>query len=208
MPNILLNSREVTYPSDRDWRLKYLMGYMGDMDYQIDKSAFANLSHSIIEQMLSMKAGRAAEERLKKCCGGELTPETVSILDVETIRKCGISERKAQSLMSLADYALNHNLENMKNAQEEEVYETLLKLPGIGKRTCDMFLLFYLCRPDILPTEDGALRRIFRWLYRADLSSSDSQNAVCALLETILINCCSLSIQSAQCGNYADHETS
>lgn len=43
MPKILLNSREVTYLSDRDWRLKYLMRYMGDMDYQIDKSAFTNL---------------------------------------------------------------------------------------------------------------------------------------------------------------------
>lgn len=56
-----------------------------------------------------------------------------------------------------------------------------MALPGVGVWTCDMFLLFYLGFPDILPVEDGALRQAFRWLYGAEITDSGVQEVVCSL---------------------------
>ena len=164
MPVISLTSKEVTFLAERDYRLCHLMKYIGDLEYSRPESAFHSLAHSIIEQMLSMKAGRA-----------------IAGIPAENIKSCGMSFRKAQSLKTLAEYALANDLESLAELPDEDVYKTLVQLPGIGKWTCDMFLLFYLGRPDILPVEDGALRQAFEWLYGAPIVSKEVQAVVCSL---------------------------
>ena len=181
MPIISLTSKEVTYLAERDFRLRHLMYQIGDLEYDPPETAFHSLAHSIIEQMLSMKAGRAIESRLIACCGGMFVPERVKALAVEEVKACGMSLRKAQSLHNLAEYALENDLEALRHASDAEVSARLQKLPGIGKWTCDMFLLFYLERPDILPIEDGALRQSFGWLYGVPITSADAQKIVCSL---------------------------
>lgn len=52
---------------------------------------------------------------------------------------------------------------------------------GIGRWAADMFLIFYLERPDILPVEDGAVRQVFRWLYSAPLTDDNVREVVCSL---------------------------
>lgn len=181
MQVISLTSKEVTYLAERDFRLRHLMQHIGDLEYDPPETAFHSLAHSIIEQMLSMKAGRAIESRLVVRCDGALVPERVRELAVEEVKACGMSLRKAQSLHSLAEYAIENDLETLRYASDAEVTATLQKLPGIGKWTCDMFLLFYLERPDILPIEDGALRQSFGWLYGVPVTSKDAQKAICSL---------------------------
>jgi len=181
MPTIALDSPEVEYLAERDFRLCHLMRHVGDLDYTRPDSAFHSLAHSIIEQMLSMKAGRAIESRLRELCDGDYTPECIAGIPAENIKSCGMSFRKAQSLKALAEYALANDLESLAELPDEEVYRTLVQLPGIGKWTCDMFLLFYLGRPDILPVEDGALRQAFEWLYGAPITNPDVRTVVCSL---------------------------
>lgn len=181
MPVISQSSTEVRHLAERDWRLAQLMNRIGDLEYRKADTAFQNLAHSIIEQMLSMKVGRAIEGRLVDMCGGELTPEHVASLSPEAIKGCGVSMRKAQSILALAAYASEHDLEALAELPDEEVSAELQKLPGVGKWTCDMFLLFYLERPDILPVEDGALRQSFQWLYGAPITSPEVQQVVCSL---------------------------
>lgn len=181
MPTIKLDSPEVKHLAERDFRLRHLMQRIGDLEYEPPETAFHSLAHSIIEQMLSMKAGRAIETRLVTCCDGVFVPERVQALAVEEIKACGMSLRKAQSLHNLAEYALGNDLEALRHASDADVSSTLQKLPGIGKWTCDMFLLFYLERPDILPVEDGALRQSFEWLYGVPIRSEEAQRVVCSL---------------------------
>lgn len=181
MPTIALDSPEVEYLAERDFRLCHLTRHVGDLDYTRPDSAFHSLAHSIIEQMLSMKAGRAIESRLRELCDGDYTPECIAGIPAENIKSCGMSFRKAQSLKTLAEYALANDLESLAELPDEDVYKTLVQLPGIGKWTCDMFLLFYLGRPDILPVEDGALRQAFEWLYGAPIVSKEVQAVVCSL---------------------------
>ena len=181
MPTITLDSREVEYLSERDFRLRRIMHYIGDLEYSRPESAFHSLAHSIIEQMLSMKAGRAIESRLQELCDGDYTPERIADITAENIKSCGMSFRKAQSLKTLAEYALANDLEALAELPDDQVYKTLVQLPGIGKWTCDMFMLFYLGRPDILPVEDGALRQAFEWLYGAPITNPDVRTVVCSL---------------------------
>jgi DNA-3-methyladenine glycosylase II len=181
MPVISLTSKEVTFLAERDYRLHHLMKYIGDLEYSRPESAFHSLAHSIIEQMLSMKAGRAIESRLQELCDGDYTPERIADITAENIKSCGMSFRKAQSLKTLAEYALANDLEALAELPDDQVYKTLVQLPGIGKWTCDMFMLFYLGRPDILPVEDGALRQAFEWLYGAPIVSKEVQAVVCSL---------------------------
>ena len=181
MPTISIQSKEVKYLSERDWRLAHLINHIGDLHYTESETAFHNLAHSIIEQMLSMKAGRVIENRLWDLCGGELLPEKVSQLTAEEIKGCGMSLKKAQSLSNLAHYACEFDLESLDQLPDEEVSNLLQQLPGIGKWTADMFLLFYLGRQDILPVEDGALRQSFEWLYGAPLANKEVRQVVCSL---------------------------
>lgn len=181
MKTISLESEEVRYLAERDWRLRHLMQRIGDLKYTRPESAFHNLAHSIIEQMLSMKAGRSIEARLIEKCDGELTPEEVNALSLEEIKSCGMSKRKASNLQTLVSYSLENDLEALAGLPDADVAAVLQRLPGIGKWTSDMFLLFYLERPDILPVEDGALRQSFEWLYGVPITSPLTQTIVCSL---------------------------
>ncbi|WP_261429090.1 DNA-3-methyladenine glycosylase family protein [Xiamenia xianingshaonis] len=181
MPTIPLNSPEVQYLAERDYRLRHLMQHIGALEYSRPESAFHSLAHSIIEQMLSMKAGRAIESRLRGLCDGDYTPEQIVKISAKEIKSCGMSLRKAQNLKTLAEHALNNDLEALAVLPDAEVYNELIQLPGIGKWTCDMFLLFYLGRPDILPIDDGALRQAFEWLYGVPIISKEVQSVVCSL---------------------------
>lgn len=181
MPTIRVDSREVRYLSERDWRLAHLIARIGDLDCYRSDSAFHNIAHSIVEQMLSMKAAARIEGRLLELCGGELTPERVVACSVDEIKACGISMHKAKSLHGFAEYACEHDVERFAVMPEEDVRRELMALPGIGIWTVDMFLLFYLGYPDILPVEDGAVRQAFLWLYGASITSPEVQEVICSL---------------------------
>ena len=121
MPKITLNSLEVEYLSERDFRLRHLMYRIGELEYTRSPSAFHSLAHSIIEQMLSMKVGRTIEDRLIERCGGNLSPDALIALSVEEIRACGVSSRKAANLKTLSEYAAENDLEALAKLDDAEV---------------------------------------------------------------------------------------
>jgi DNA-3-methyladenine glycosylase II len=129
MPMLTTNTPEVAYLMERDWRLRHLIEAVGDLSYEVSGFAYEHVAHSVIEQMLSMRAGRTIEGRLRGLCGGAITGEAVLSLSPEEIRSCGVA--------------------------------ALTAVRGIGRWTVDMFLIFYLNRPDVLPVEGGAVRQVF-----------------------------------------------
>lgn len=181
MPTIALDSPEVLHLRERDWRLSRLIGRMGPLEHGVPASAFHSLAHSIIEQMLSIRAAATIERRVCSLCDDDFRPETVAALGEGDLRACGMSGRKARSLVGLAAYACEHDLEVLRELSDDVVRERLCALPGVGKWTADMFLLFYLGRPDILPVEDGAFRQAFQWLYGAPVTDEAVRTVVCDL---------------------------
>lgn len=181
MPALTTQTPEVAYLMERDWRLRHLIEAVGNLSYEASGSAFEHVAHSVIEQMLSMKVGRTIEGRLRGLCGGKITGEAVLSLSLEEIRSCGVAARKAATLQELARTMPEQRLRALAGLSDDEVRAALTAVRGIGRWTDDMFLIFYLERPDILPVEDGAVRQVFRWLYGAPLTDDNVREVVCSL---------------------------
>ncbi len=178
---IELASPEVRRLAERDWRLAQLMARIGDLRYGESDSAFAQLTHSVIEQMLSMKAGNTINARLTDLCDGRVTPEGVRALSLDQIRSCGMARRKAETILSLAGAWTEDSLQALAQLSDDEVRAALYRTKGIGRWTADMFLIFHLGRPDVLPLEDGAVRQAFLWLYGVPITDPAAQALVCDL---------------------------
>ncbi|CAD7695726.1 unnamed protein product [Ostreobium quekettii] len=132
-------------------------------------SCFTSLAKGILYQQISITAGSAIVRRLKDACGGAemVTPEVVLSLDEECMRTIGVSGRKASYLKALATEFATGTLtdEGLRSMPDEELREALTKIKGVGPWTVDMFSMFYLGRPDILPVGDLAVRKGLKVLY-------------------------------------------
>ncbi|KAI8826604.1 DNA glycosylase, partial [Fimicolochytrium jonesii] len=89
------------------------------------------------------------------------TPQEVRVIDVQTYRDAGLSYRKAEYLHSLADKFIDGSItsEGLLNMDDEEISKLLCSVKGIGQWTVDMFLMFDLKRPNILPVGDLGVRK-------------------------------------------------
>lgn len=127
---------------------------------------FRSLTQAIIFQQL---AGRAAETILGRFCGlfpGAEFPAAVAVLDagLDRLRTAGLSRAKASYILDLA--AREHAAELPSLAEcdalpEEAIITRLTRVRGVGRWTAEMFLMFNLGRPDVLPVDDYGLRRGF-----------------------------------------------
>ena len=127
---------------------------------------FKTLVTSIIGQQLSAKAADTIERRVLDIVPS-FTPDRFLAVPLDALRGAGLSSAKARYIIELAqrvsDGRLNfHDLEAMS---DKDVIATLVQLPGIGRWTAEMFLIFGLRRPDVLALGDAGLQRAVRLLY-------------------------------------------
>lgn len=124
--------------------------------------AFHTLARSIVGQQISVKAADTVWNRLEEALGG-IESSRVLATSVETLRGCGLSARKVEYLADLADHhqAGRLNLAEWLAWDDEAIINELTAIRGIGRWTAEMFLIFYLMRPNVLPLDDiGLLRAI------------------------------------------------
>lgn len=140
---------------------------------------FDSLAGSIISQQLSEKASSAIESRIARQCQLErpFQPEEVLTVSVERLREAGLSTAKATYIRNLAELirAGTLRLEDLRDEPDEVVTERLMELPGIGKWTAEMFLIFGLGRLDVLSTGDAGLCRAVRLLYGYKVGPTEDQ---------------------------------
>jgi DNA-3-methyladenine glycosylase II len=123
---------------------------------------FVTLARSIVGQQISVKAADAVWGRLQACCP-ELTPGRVLRKRATTLRACGLSERKVEYLLDLARHFERQHIDlaHLQAASDEDVITVLTEIRGIGRWTAEMFLIFNLLRPDVLPLDDiGLLKAV------------------------------------------------
>ena len=133
--------------------------------------AYGALLRSIVGQQLSTKAARTIYGRLADLYGGAApTPEQLLATDPEALRRVGLSRAKASYLRSLAEHALSGELEldRLTELPDAEVSARLTAVKGLGQWTADMFLIFHLRRPDVLPVGDLGIRRAVQFAYELD----------------------------------------
>jgi len=129
---------------------------------------FAALVSSIVYQQISGKAAAAILARVNALGGGgRLRPAHVAAATDEVLRGCGLSRQKIAYLRDLAAHAQNgRGLAGLHRHDDEAVIERLTVVKGIGRWTAEMFLMFRLGRPDVLPVDDYGIRKAMQRAYR------------------------------------------
>jgi DNA-3-methyladenine glycosylase II len=131
--------------------------------------AYGTLLRSIVGQQLSTKAAATIYGRLLELFGGHApTPKQLLEADPEQMRAAGLSRAKVAYLRDLAQHVEEGTLEleRLPDLPDEEVAAQLTAIKGLGQWTADMFLMFHLGRPDILPVGDQGIRRAVKVEYR------------------------------------------
>jgi DNA-3-methyladenine glycosylase II len=131
--------------------------------------AYGVLVRSITGQQLSTKAAATIYGRLTDLYGGR-TPTPQEIIDTQPdkLRAVGLSGAKAAYLRDLAEHIVDGELpvDDLAELSDDEVYKLLTAVKGLGRWTVDMFLMFHLGRPDILPVGDLGIRKAVQVEYR------------------------------------------
>jgi DNA-3-methyladenine glycosylase II len=123
---------------------------------------FQTLARSIVGQQISVKAAQAVWDRFAKAAR-EVTPARVARMRVSTLAGAGLSQRKAEYLKDLAVRFHGGAVDPARwpALDDEAIIAELVEVRGIGRWTAEMFLIFNLLRPDVLPVDDlGVLRAI------------------------------------------------
>ena len=116
---------------------------------------FETLARSITFQQLHGKAAGTIFERVRKAVGRRFTATALLKLSPEDLRACGLSRQKIASLTDLAERVARReiNFSKLANLPDEEIIELLSQVRGVGVWTVQMFLLFALERPNVMPLD-------------------------------------------------------
>jgi len=129
---------------------------------------FAGLVRSIVSQQLSAKAAGTIHGRVLTALGDRgATPAAILDTPEDTLRACGLSRAKIASVRDLAAKVGDGTLalDALDALDDERVIEAMTAVRGIGRWSAEMFLIFRLGRPDILPVGDVGVQRAMRNLY-------------------------------------------
>jgi DNA-3-methyladenine glycosylase II len=140
-----------------------------DLRRERSGDAYGALLRSIVGQQLSTKAASSIYGRLVDIFGGHApTPKQLLAADPEEIRSAGLSRPKVAYLRDLAQHVEDGTLalDRLDELPDEEVSAQLTAIKGLGQWTADMFLMFHLRRPDVLPVGDQGIRRAAQVQYR------------------------------------------
>jgi DNA-3-methyladenine glycosylase II len=123
--------------------------------------AFYTLARAIVGQQISVKAADTIWGRFEKLCNGDPYPAIIMGLSDTELRGTGFSASKVKYMRAVAEEfaagQLSHAM--LEKMSDEEIQKRLIKLPGIGRWTVEMFLIFCLLRSDIFPINDLGLRK-------------------------------------------------
>ena len=142
----------------RDRILKKLIPQFGPVHLAVRHDPFVTLARSVVGQQISVKAAQGVWERVKEACPS-LAPAKFTRLGLEKLVACGLSKRKAEYILDLATHFVSGALhvDTWASMDDEAVIAELTQIRGIGRWTAEMFLIFNLMRPDVLPLDDVGL---------------------------------------------------
>ncbi len=140
---------------------------IGPCQFALREPTFETLARSITFQQLSGKAAGTIFGRLRKAVGRRFTASAFLKLTPEQLRACGLSRQKIASLTDLAGRVARReiNFRKLPQLQDEEIISALSEVRGVGVWTVQMFLIFALQRPNVMPLADLGIRNAVRRAY-------------------------------------------
>ena len=162
----------------KDRVMKKLIPQFGDAILESRGDAFVTLARSIVGQQISVKAAQSVWDKFAKL-SRKITPAGVLKLKVDDMRAAGLSARKVEYLVDLAlhfDSGAVH-VKDWQDMDDESIIAELVAIRGIGRWTAEMFLIFHLMRPNVLPLDDvGLINGISRNYFSGEpVSRSDAR---------------------------------
>ncbi len=163
--------------SANDRIMKRLITQFPKVVFESKGDAFSTLARSIVGQQISVKAAQSVWERFLQLpaftnsssyvhntptSSSTATPELLLNMNIPILRTAGLSQRKCEYLVDLAKDAIQSNwhtwhITHWQQWSDEEITQQLTAVRGIGRWTAEMFLMFYLLRPNVLPLDDIGL---------------------------------------------------
>ncbi|MDP3249787.1 MAG: DNA-3-methyladenine glycosylase 2 family protein [Polaromonas sp.] len=142
----------------KDRVMKRLIPQFGDAALQTRNDAFTTLARSIVGQQISVKSAQTVWERFV-ALPRSMKPASVLKLKIDDMRAAGLSARKVDYLVDLAIHFEEGKLhvKDWAAMDDEAIIAELVAIRGIGRWTAEMFLIFYLMRPNVLPLDDPGL---------------------------------------------------
>ncbi|HEY8139870.1 MAG TPA: DNA-3-methyladenine glycosylase [Nitrososphaera sp.] len=162
------NAKAERHLSAADPRLASIISSAGRCAIKIRDVPFQSLAEAIIYQQLAGAAAEAIYGRFLKIYRGRFpSPGRLIATSDEKLRAAGLSARKAEYLKDLARHIDDGRIKPrlLHSMTDEQVVEELVKVKGIGRWTAEMFLIFCLGRPDVLPVGDLGLRKAIQRTY-------------------------------------------
>src|SRR5690606_3445686 len=113
-------------------------------------------ARSVVGQQISVKAADAVWRRVLAACEDAVTPASLAAAGMERLRAAGLSQRKAEYVLDLAVHFEEQRVHPAQwdSMDDEDIIRELTAIRGIGRWTAEMFLIFNLRRPDVLPLDD------------------------------------------------------
>jgi DNA-3-methyladenine glycosylase II len=139
--------------------MKKLIPQHSGVSLQSRGDAFVTLARSIVGQQVSVKAAQSVWDRFA-VLPKKLVPAQVLKLKVDDMRAAGLSARKVEYLVDLALHFANNQVHvaAWADMEDEAIIAELVAIRGIGRWTAEMFLIFHLMRPNVLPLDDVGLQ--------------------------------------------------
>jgi DNA-3-methyladenine glycosylase II len=167
----------------KDRVMRKLIPLFGDARLVTRGDAFVTLARSIVGQQISVKAAQSVWDRFAALTR-RITPANVLKMNIDQMRAAGLSARKVEYLVDLALHFQDGklSLKNWPEMGDEDIIGELVAVRGIGRWTAEMFLIFHLMRPNVLPLDDvGLINGISKNYFSGDtVSRSDAREVAAA----------------------------
>ena len=163
-----------SYLSNKDKVLKKLIQTYRNEYLNLNSNYFHSLINSIIGQQISVSAADSMKTKFFKL-KRNITPQTISKLSTADLRKCGLSRQKILYIRNISKFFLQNKkfIKNINKSSEEEIYNNLIEIKGVGNWTIHMFLMFSYGSSNIFPTGDLGFLKAIAKLYKVQLPISE-----------------------------------
>lgn len=155
----------------RDRKLARVLSEQEPVKLRSHKNIPLRLCASIMSQQLSTKVAKIIFARFLQLYNGqEPTPQQIVDTSPETLRGIGLSNAKVQYVRNVAQFAMDHQLEDkqFKKMADEEIMSLLTQIKGVGRWTVEMLLMFTLGRKDVFAVDDYGIQSAMKKIYKLD----------------------------------------
>ncbi len=169
-PYFQYGKKETTHLSKCDPVLGAYIKKTGRIQREIYPDLYAGILYIIISQLISVKAANSVWAKFESLCEPVICPEQVSTISQESLRSCGLSQQKTNSILHISNAFISKEMSEkvFNTLSEQQIREKLTAIKGIGLWTVEMVLIFCLQRPDVISYGDLIIRRGMMNLYGYD----------------------------------------